>query len=113
MIRPTRSSLARFALTAALLPAFAACNATIGDPGESTPGSSTNPGPGGGPTGPTNCAAPPSASNFHRLNAKQYQESVSQVLGLPIALQGDLPPDASLYGFDNNADTSLTAALTQ
>ncbi|HXI55652.1 MAG TPA: DUF1592 domain-containing protein [Polyangia bacterium] len=90
-----------------------ACTGRVGDPGPT--GSNVGGTPNTGPTipGAKACTAPPSASNFHRLNAKQYQESVNQVLGLSLPLQQDLPQDASLYGFDNNADTSLTAALTQ
>jgi hypothetical protein len=97
----------------ALIALTPACTGLVGDPGPT--GSNIGGPPNTGPTipGAKACMAPPSASNFHRLNAKQYQESVNQVLGLSLPLQQDLPQDASLYGFDNNADTSLTAALTQ
>ena len=56
---------------------------------------------------------PPSGSNFHRLNAKQYQETVNSILGVALPLRDDLPPDPNLFGFDNDADTTITGALTQ
>jgi len=120
-------------LGAALSTLLAACTGNIGSgagvgagsgpssgppAGLGTGGSSTNgaagsaPGVGGSaPAG--SCMSLGSASNFHRLNAKQYQETVNQLLFTQQALLQDLPADSSLYGFDNNADTSLTAATTQ
>ncbi len=94
-------------------------NASAGPPGAlGTAGSSSNgaggstPGVGGsGPAG--SCTSLGSASNFHRLNAKQYQETVNQLLFTQQPLVANLPADSSLFGFDNNADTSLTAATTQ
>src|SRR6266404_1890686 len=119
-----RSSFRRPSMAACLAALIAATTTTtttmmactaglIGDSGPT--GSNVGGTPNTGPTipGAKACTPPPAASNFHRLNAKQYQESVNQVLGLVLPLQQDLPQDASLYGFDNNADTSLTAALTQ
>ncbi len=119
-----------------------ACTGVVSDPGAS-PGGGSGPGgsaPGGGlpasgsgglgsgsggvganpATGtagagsaPTACVPTGIGASFHRLNAKQYQESVNQLLGLALPLRQDLPADTSLYGFDNGADTTLTAALTQ
>jgi hypothetical protein len=66
-------------------------------------------GTGGGATVCTAAATP----TFHRLNTKQYQETVNQLLGLDLPLRADLPADTSLFGFDNGADTTITAALTQ
>jgi hypothetical protein len=119
-------------------PGLLACSGKIGDsgsapgsgPGAGTPGGGTGPGTPGGGTGPGTggtgpvpgtgpgpaamaCAPPVTASNFHRLNGKQYEETVNTILGLAIPLRADLPPDANLYGFDNDADTTITAALTQ
>jgi Protein of unknown function (DUF1592)/Protein of unknown function (DUF1588)/Protein of unknown function (DUF1585)/Protein of unknown function (DUF1587)/Protein of unknown function (DUF1595) len=59
------------------------------------------------------CVTPAAAPDFHRLNAKQYEETVNQLLGLALPLRQDLPADSTLYGFDNGADTTITAALTQ
>jgi Protein of unknown function (DUF1592)/Protein of unknown function (DUF1588)/Protein of unknown function (DUF1585)/Protein of unknown function (DUF1587)/Protein of unknown function (DUF1595) len=105
-----------------------------GGPGGNNPGLTVGggPGSGGGPgvtgaggagAGPVSGTAGTGASaacvptgvgaSFHRLNGKQYQESVNQLLGLALPLRQDLPADTSLYGFDNGADTTLTAALTQ
>jgi hypothetical protein len=68
----------------------------------------------GGPTtgGPNMCTPSTPAPVFHRLNAKQYQETVNQLLGTQLTFT-DLPLDSALYGFDNNADTSLTGASMQ
>jgi Protein of unknown function (DUF1592)/Protein of unknown function (DUF1588)/Protein of unknown function (DUF1585)/Protein of unknown function (DUF1587)/Protein of unknown function (DUF1595) len=108
----------RLALTALLV---AACTGTIGDgggPGSanwSGPGSPGAPGAPGTPGQPSSesCKAAEGAPNFHRLNAKQYQETVNALLSTQLTLLTDLPVDSNLYGFDNNADTSLTAASTQ
>jgi hypothetical protein len=59
------------------------------------------------------CVVPGAEPNFHRLNTKQYQETVNQLLGTSLPLRQDLPADTSLWGFDNGADTTITAALTQ
>jgi hypothetical protein len=67
---------------------------------------------GTGGAGATTCTVA-AAPSFHRLNTKQYQESVNQLLGTALPLRQDLPADTSLFGFDNGADTTLTAALTQ
>jgi Protein of unknown function (DUF1592)/Protein of unknown function (DUF1588)/Protein of unknown function (DUF1585)/Protein of unknown function (DUF1587)/Protein of unknown function (DUF1595) len=117
-------------LGAALSTLLLACTGNIGNggggpgAGSGAPGglptegsSSTGAGgsaPGIGGSGPAgSCMSLGSASNFHRLNAKQYQETVNQLLFTQQALVADLPADSSLFGFDNNADTSLTAATTQ
>jgi hypothetical protein len=68
---------------------------------------------GGAGSGATACTPTGPSANFHRLNGKQYQESVNQLLGLSLPLRQDLPADTSLFGFDNGADTTITAALTQ
>ena len=111
-------------VAAVLAPLLVGCTeGYIGLPGQ--PGAGPGSGPSGvagniGPAGTGGfggsmvaCTAPAAISNFHRLNTKQYQESVSQVMGLAIPLRPDLPPDSSVYGFDNSADTTITAALTQ
>jgi hypothetical protein len=67
---------------------------------------------GAGGAGPVTCTSS-AAPSFHRLNTKQYQESVNQILGINLPLRQDLPADTSLFGFDNGADTTITAALTQ
>src|SRR5882757_8929204 len=115
--RMMRTRSCRFWLTVVATSAsalLAACTGVVGDPGTSGGGSGVNiNNPPVNVPGAKACTAPASSSNFHRLNSKQYQESVSQVLGMTLPLQQDLPADASLFGFDNDADTSLTAALTQ
>ena len=65
------------------------------------------------PAGPTACVTAAVEPDFHRLNAKQYEETVNQLLGTALPLRQDLPADSTLYGFDNGSDTTLTAALTQ
>jgi hypothetical protein len=73
-------------------------------------------GPGQGAAGASASAAcTPSGGEpvFHRLNAKQYEETVNQLLGTALPLRQDLPADSTLYGFDNGADTTITGALTQ
>src|SRR4029434_9368002 len=40
---------------------------------------------------------------FHRLNRKQYQNAVRDLLNLELHVTGLLPPDDSSYGFDNIA----------
>ena len=108
----------RLALAALLL---AACTGTIGDTGEpgaangrrpGSPGSTGSSGTTGQP-GAETCQPSAGAPNFHRLNAKQYQETVNALLSTQQTLSQDLPVDSNVYGFDNNADTSLTAAATQ
>src|SRR4030095_6045070 len=47
----------------------------------------------------------------HRLNRIEYQNSVNPALGIDLALQDELPVDALVYGFDNNADVSMSATL--
>jgi len=116
----TRTQLRRswWTVGTTLAPALlAACNGVVGDAataGETSDGgiSITNP-VSGTSTGAGACTQPAPTSNFHRLNAKQYQESVNQALGTALPLLKDLPADTTLFGFDNDADTSLTAALTQ
>jgi hypothetical protein len=81
-------------------------------------GGGAGPGPvsgtAGSGSGPAAACVPTDVgASFHRLNAKQYQESVNQLLGLALPLRQDLPADPNLYGFDNGADKTLTAALTQ
>jgi len=51
------------------------------------------------------CTPSAPAPNFHRLNAKQYEQTVNQLLSTQLQLRPDLPVDSNLYGFDNNADT--------
>jgi len=126
--RVTQGSTVAMVLGAALSALLAACTGNIGNgagggsgagagvPGGLPTGGSTATGAGGsapgssgsGPAG--SCMSLGSSSNFHRLNAKQYQETVNQLLFTQQALVADLPADSSLFGFDNNADTSLTAA---
>lgn len=129
----------RWVFAAAAL-ALAACTGVVNGPPGSAPTGASPTGPGGagagGPTGlgtgvgtgtagstvivttgaggagVTACTAA-AAPSFHRLNTKQYQESVNQILGIALPLRQDLPADASLFGFDNGADTTITAALTQ
>ena len=40
---------------------------------------------------------------FHRLNRKQYQNAIRDLLALEIDVTGLLPPDDASYGFDNIA----------
>jgi hypothetical protein len=100
---PTGNGTTGAAGTGAITPATGAAGTTVVI---STTGTA---GTGGGATVCTAAATP----TFHRLNTKQYQETVNQLLGLDLALRADLPVDTSLYGFDNGADTTITAALTQ
>jgi len=115
---PKMVRVGRLALTALLL---AACSGTIGDTGApgaangtrpGSPGSTGSPGTTGEP-GAESCQPSGGAPNFHRLNAKQYQETVNALLSTQLTLSQDLPVDSNVYGFDNDADTSLTAASTQ
>jgi hypothetical protein len=115
----TRSMRAHALAVAALL--TTACSGTIGETGEPgsgsgyRPGSPGSPGTPGGPGQPGGETCTPTAGgpNFHRLNAKQYEETVNTLLFTQQTLRADLPVDSNVYGFDNNADTSLTAASTQ
>jgi hypothetical protein len=70
---------------AALATTFvAACTGTIGGEGQVL-GSSTagQPGPsGGGATAAVACAPAGAVPNFHRLNAKQYEETVNALFSL-------------------------------
>src|SRR5260221_908316 len=108
----------RLALAAMLV---AACNGTIGEVGQPASGAASRPGSPGSPGGPgtpgqpggESCKSSGSAPNFHRLNAKQYEETVNTLLFTQLSLRADLPVDSNVYGFDNDADTSLTAAATQ
>jgi hypothetical protein len=83
----------------------------------------------GGDTGPTEppvapgvaetpapvpaCQMAPRLPTFHRLNRTEYQNTVNALLGIQQALRAGLPPDALLYGFDNNADGPVSAPLVQ
>ena len=86
------------------------------------PGATGTTGPGGVTTGmttgmttggPAMCTQPMPAPNFHRLNAKQYEQTVNQLLSTQLQLRADLPVDSNLYGFDNNADTSISASVME
>jgi Protein of unknown function (DUF1592)/Protein of unknown function (DUF1588)/Protein of unknown function (DUF1595)/Protein of unknown function (DUF1587)/Protein of unknown function (DUF1585) len=130
--RAVQRGAARWASTAVLVLTgvlTGACTGVIGDPSDQGAaggmGSSGSGGPGStgsggsGSTGGTltgtggsvgMCTREAPASVFHRLNAKQYQETVNQLLGTQLSIRPDLPLDSPLYGFDNNSDTSVTGA---
>jgi hypothetical protein len=59
------------------------------------------------------CTAPTLVPVFHRLNRTEYQNSVNGLLGIALPLRDDLPADAMVNGFDNNADTAVSATLLQ
>jgi hypothetical protein len=50
---------------------------------------------------------------FHRLSRTEYHNSVNSLLGVNLPLRDDLPADALVFGFDNNADTAVSATLVQ
>lgn len=59
------------------------------------------------------CQAGSVVPAFHRLNRIQYQNSVNALLGTDLPLAEDLPVDALVYGFDNDAGVSMSATLMQ
>ena len=59
------------------------------------------------------CQAGSVVSSFHRLNRVEYQNSVNALLGTDLPIANDLPVDSLVYGFDNNADVSMSATLMQ
>ena len=114
------SSKASFDLVAALVTGavLVACTGggdgaelagSSGSAGNSSAGSS---GAGGGGPSPV-CQAGGVVPSFHRLNRVEYQNSVNFALGTALPLASDLPVDSLVYGFDNNADVSMSATLMQ
>jgi hypothetical protein len=59
------------------------------------------------------CQSVPRLPTFHRLNRTEYQNTVNALLGTQQTLRAGLPPDALLYGFDNNVDGPVSAPLVQ
>jgi hypothetical protein len=59
------------------------------------------------------CQAGSVVPSFHRLNRVEYQNSVNALLGTDLPIAADLPVDSLVYGFDNNADVSMSATLMQ
>jgi hypothetical protein len=59
------------------------------------------------------CATGSVVPAFHRLNRLEYQNSVNALLGTDLPLAEDLPVDSLVYGFDNNADVSMSATVMQ
>jgi Protein of unknown function (DUF1592)/Protein of unknown function (DUF1588)/Protein of unknown function (DUF1587)/Protein of unknown function (DUF1585)/Protein of unknown function (DUF1595) len=68
--------------------------------------------PDGGLPSPV-CQAGSVVPSFHRLNRIEYQNSVNALLGTDLPIANDLPVDSLVYGFDNNADVSMSATLMQ
>ena len=101
IIRPEAALAALWAL------AGAGCGAA--GPGEppTPPGAAETP-----PPVPA-CQTAPRLPTFHRLNRTEYHNSVNALLGTQLPLRPSLPPDALLYGFDNNADAPVSAPLVQ
>ncbi len=100
---------------------LAGCEAGITGNSSGTPGSGGSAGSGsvaGGSGGsgalpsPV-CAAGSVVPAFHRLNRLEYQNSVNALLGTDLPIAEDLPVDSLVYGFDNNADVSMSATLMQ
>jgi hypothetical protein len=90
---------------------------TAGGPGGGSGGSATATGgqgmtPDGGLPSPV-CMAGSVVPSFHRLNRVEYQNSVNALLGTDLPIVDDLPVDSLVYGFDNNADVSMSATLMQ
>jgi hypothetical protein len=123
----TKVSLELLAALAASA-ALAACTANIGgNNGKSgPPGAAGGAGSSGGSGGSTGQVAPPDGGlpspvcqagsvvpSFHRLNRIEYQNSVNALLGTDLPIADDLPVDSLVYGFDNNADVSMSATLMQ
>jgi hypothetical protein len=126
------SSKASFELLAALLAGagLAACTADIGGgshgpTGQNSAGGSSSVG-GSGSVGGSATSMPPDGSlpspvcqagsvvpSFHRLNRIEYQNSVNALLGTDLPIADELPVDSLVYGFDNNADVSMSATLMQ
>lgn len=109
--------------------ALAGCTADVSGPGKGnnpagTAGSGTTGGgsstttggqgmtPDGGLPSPV-CTAGSVVPSFHRLNRVEYQNSVNALLGTDLPIANDLPVDSLVYGFDNNADVSMSATLMQ
>jgi hypothetical protein len=117
------TSTASFKLVGALAGSFvlAACNAgpsasAPGGPGSggSAGGSGVAGGTGGAGALPSPvCQAGSVVPAFHRLNRLEYQNSVNALLGTDLPIADDLPVDSLVYGFDNNADVSMSATLMQ
>src|SRR5262245_5780857 len=56
----------------------------------------------------------PGRVTIHRLNRSEYNNTVSDLLGLSLRPADDFPPDDHGYGFDNNADVlALAPALVE
>jgi hypothetical protein len=123
----TKVSLELLAALAASA-ALAACTANIGGSnGKGGPpgaaGGASSSGGSGGSTGQVTppdgglpspvCQAGSVAPSFHRLNRVEYQNSVNALLGTDLPIADDLPVDSLVYGFDNNADVSMSATLMQ
>ncbi len=119
---------ASFELVTALCGAVAlsACNASIagnGNGGSAGPSGAAGSSAAGGSSGAGNtpegalpspvCQAGSVVPSFHRLNRLEYQNSVNQLLGTDLPLAEELPVDSLVYGFDNNADVSMSATVMQ
>ena len=93
----------------AALVALAGAGCGGGQPGTPPlpPGSAETPAP------VAACQAATRLPTFHRLNRTEYQNTVNALLGTEQPLRAGLPPDALLYGFDNNADGPVSAPLVQ
>src|SRR5688572_15512891 len=115
----TASSTLVIALAGGLV--LAACDAGVTGSNPSAPSSGGSAGSGstaGGASGSGTLPSPVCASGsvvpaFHRLNRLEYQNSVNALLGTDLPLAEDLPVDSLVYGFDNNADVSMSATLMQ
>jgi len=110
--------------------ALVGCTADVSGPGKTNPAGTAggaNGNGGGGGTSTTGGAGMPPAGglpspvcqagsvvpSFHRLNRIEYQNSVNALLGTDLPIANDLPVDSLVYGFDNNADVSMSATLMQ
>lgn len=54
---------------------------------------------------------PPGVVTAHRLNRAEYENSLRDLLGIPVNVASTLPPDDIGYGFDNNADVLSLSTL--
>jgi hypothetical protein len=63
-----------------------------------------------GSQGGAACALPPGAMYLRRLTNQEYADTVRDLLGAEADVK-TLPPDLTLYGFDNNAE-SITVSTT-
>ena len=85
---------------------------SAGTAGSTTGGGGPGMTPDGGLPSPV-CQAGSVVPSFHRLNRIEYQNSVNALLGTDLPIANDLPVDSLVYGFDNNADVSMSATLMQ